>query len=108
MSTTGKQDDAGDAGSQGRWKDGFNLDCGVTSVLLVDRPASGPWRIAENTRAPKNRYYVFRLEASEHWNVNEVIDLKRPVAWIGPDRALAERLCERLNGYEVARYFPPK
>lgn len=99
-------DDAGSPGQAGRWKDGLNLDCGLPAPLLVERRASGPWRTVENARAPKNRFYVARLPG-ERFNLNEVLDLKVPVAWVGADRLTAERLCERFNGYEMARDFPP-
>ena len=107
MSTTGRKDDAGDPGSTGFWKHGFNLDCGLPGTLLLDRPTSGPWAILENTRATKNRFYIVRVGASKV-SIHEVLDGKGVVAWVGHDSTLARMLVEKFNGYEMARDFPPK
>lgn len=107
MSTTGRRDDDGDPGSEGRWKNGFNLDCGLPGTLLIERRAMGPWRVVENVRAPKNRFYVALLRG-DRFSLADVLDLKVSVAWVGADRATAERLAERFNGYDTATEFPPK
>lgn len=110
MSSTGRIDDAGSPGSDGHWKHGYNLDCGVPGVLLVDRESSGPWVIVENTRASKNRFYLVRTShevGRTQMSLGGVMSGKEVVAWIGNDRTLARILKERLNGYEMARDFPP-
>ena len=107
MSTTGRRDDAGDPGSSLDWKDGFNLKCGVPTTLLNARRSSGPWCVCENVRAPKQRFYVVRLGADK-WTTQSLADLKHKTAWVGADRMIADILVERLNGYEMARDFPPK
>ena len=109
MSTTGRKDDAGDPGSTGLWKHGFNLDCGLPGTLLLEKQSNGPWRILENMRATKNRLYIVRAAATKV-EIHDVVDGKSPVpvAWIGHDAALARMLVERFNGYEMARDFPPK
>lgn len=111
MSSTGKPDDVGSPGSDGHWKNGYNLDCGVPGTLLVDRESTGPWVIVENTRAAKNRFYVARSShkvGDTQLSLGGVMSGKEVVAWIGSDRVLAKQLKERLNGYEAARDFPPK
>lgn len=107
MSTTGRKDDAGDPGSTGYWKHGFNLDCGLPGTLLLDQQSNGPWRILENARATKNRLYIVRAGASKI-SIQEVLDGKGIVAWVGHDSHHARILVERFNGYEMARDFPPK
>lgn len=107
MSTTGKRDDDGDPGKTGRWKDGFNLDCGLPGTLLLENESSGPWRVFENARAPKNRYYVARVGAQKV-SIEWVMRGLCPVAWVGSTIGLARMLCERFNAYEMARDFPPR
>ena len=107
MSTTGRKDDAGDPGSSGFWKHGFNLECGLPGTLLTDRLSTGPWAIVENTRATKNRLYVVRI-AGQRISLNDVMDGKANVAWIGSDASLARTLIERFNGWEMGLEFPPQ
>ena len=106
--TTGRRDGDGDPGSTGHWKDGFNLDCGLPGTLLMERQATGPWRIVENPRASKNRFIAARIGASKASSHQEVEREGLPVAWIGHDLSLGVRPCERFNGYEMARDFPVK
>lgn len=110
MSTTGKVDDAGSPGSDGHWKNGYNLDCGIPAVLLVDRESTGPWIVMENRKATKNRFYLVRTRSEvgqAQVSLGGAMTGKETVAWIGNDATLARILKERLNGYEMARDFPP-
>jgi len=108
MSTTGKSDVDGNPGSDGHWKDGFNLDCGVPTTLLFRRPLNGPWIIYENVRASKNRFYVYKAEPGHAVRVVGARLKELPTAYIGDDKEVAVRLCERLNGWEESRNFPVK
>lgn len=101
MSTTGRDDAAGDPGAQMdarfTFKNGFNLKCGLPVTLLLERVSDGPWYIVEvGGKARIERDMPFPAEPV--------------VAWRGRrDQCLmAARAVERFNGYETAREFPPK
>lgn len=91
----------------GAWKDGFHMRCRLPSTLLVERRASGPWTVVENPRATKNRLFIVRTAALK-WTFDDLLNDKLQVAWVGSDMMTADRLCDRFNGYEMARDFPPK
>lgn len=87
-------DEGKDAGTTGigRVRDGFNLDCGVPSTLLLATPSPGPWRLLKRTAST--------------W---AIVHLDGRVAWTGstPGAHAAGLVCERMNGWEHAREFPP-
>jgi hypothetical protein len=63
---------------------------GVPVLLLIERPLSGPWRVEEIRGVVTLRHGDGRVAFRQKGG-----------------RYVAERLAERLNGWEVARDFCP-
>lgn len=97
----------GDIDPRFMWKDGFNLNVkGLPTTLLLAHKSSGPWAIVFES----HKKISIRKVTSPQSSYSKAVDYSKcPVAWQGnaSQQMLAERLCDRFNGYEMAREFPP-
>ena len=98
MSSNPRLGDEVGKGQREKVFEGFLKDTGIPETLLVEDPLIGRWRVERLPKPGNTRIQRFKV-----YDCTSGV-----VVWIGRKIEVANRIRERLTGWQEALHFPPE